>query len=291
MNALTTQAAPPMGANALVPRDMREAMQLADMMAKAGFLARELQTPGGALFVIEQSMRWNMSPFAVAMETSFIQGKPMFSGKIVAAAVTSSGAVTGPLDYEYAGEGDNRQITVIGHRRGESEPRTVTVKVKDAKTSNQMWVKQPDQQLAYHGARVWARRWAPAVMLGVLSPEEMDEGPQMPPARGPVIDAAAGMTTRAAPAWEAMAWPICKRDGTCEDMGDPDIWAEEIQRRVAAVQAMEKLSPERKAAAIRQIADANKEAWDHLAGRGYESAVAEIEALFTAALGDGGAND
>ena len=287
MNALTTQTAPPMGANALVPRDMREAMQLADMMAKAGFLARELQTPGGALFVIEQSMRWNMSPFAVAMETSFIQGKPMFSGKIVAAAVTSSGAVTGPLDFEYSGEGDNRQITVIGHRRGESEPRTVTVKVKDAKTSNQMWVKQPDQQLAYHGSRVWARRWAPAVMLGVLSPEEIEEAPQMPPARGPTIDAAAGMTTRAAPAWEAMAWPICKRDGTCEDMADPDTWAEEIQRRVAAVQAMADLSPERKAKAIRQIADANKDAWDHLAGRGYESAVAEIEALFTAALGEG----
>ena len=50
-----------MGA-ALVPNNMQDAMRLAEMMAKAGFLAKELQTPGGALFVIEQSMRWNMSP-------------------------------------------------------------------------------------------------------------------------------------------------------------------------------------------------------------------------------------
>lgn len=165
-----------MGA-ALVPTNMQDAMRLAEMMAKAGFLAKELQTPGGALFVIEQSMRWNMSPFAVAMETSFIQSKPMFSGKVVAAAVTSSGAINGRLHYDYTGDGDNRRVTVTGTLRGETEPRTVTVALKDARTNNRVWQSQPDQQLAYHGARVWARRHAPEVMLGVMSPEELDAQP------------------------------------------------------------------------------------------------------------------
>lgn len=181
MNALTTTTTPaPSGGFALVPRDMREALSLAEMMAKAGFLARELQNPGGALFVIEQSMRWNMSPFAVAMETSFIQGKPMFSGKIVAAAVTSSGAIAGRLRYEYKGAGDDRQIEVSGLIRGEAEPRTVAVRLRDAKTTNKVWITQPDQQLAYHGARVWARRHAPEVMLGVYAPEETDESDAAP---------------------------------------------------------------------------------------------------------------
>lgn len=171
MNALTTAAAPA----ALVPSNMREAMDLASVMAQAGFLAKELQTPGGAMFVIEQAMRWNMSPFAVAMETSFIQGKPMFSGKIVGAAVVSSGAVNGRLTYEYAGEGDNREVVVSGTVRGEAAPSSVTVRLRDARTNNRMWQTQPDQQLAYHGARVWARRHTPWVMLGVMSPEEFDE--------------------------------------------------------------------------------------------------------------------
>jgi hypothetical protein len=170
MNALTPTAAP----SVLVPSNMHEAMDMAKIMAQAGFLAKELQTPGGALFVIEQAMRWNMSPFAVAMETSFIQGKPMFSGKIVAAAVVSSGAVNGRLTYTYTGEGDNRTVTVSGQMRGETEPSTVDVRVREAKTNNRLWQSQPDQQLAYHGARVWARRHAPWVMLGVWSPEEMD---------------------------------------------------------------------------------------------------------------------
>jgi hypothetical protein len=98
MNAITTTTAgPPIGASAMIPRSMRDAMELATMMAKTGFLPQQIQTPGGALFVIEQAMRWNMSPFAVATEVSFISGKPMFSGKIVAAAVQTSGAMDGRL--------------------------------------------------------------------------------------------------------------------------------------------------------------------------------------------------
>jgi hypothetical protein len=174
MNALTTTTSP-IGAAAMVPRNMREAMEMATMMARTGFLAKEIQNPGGALFVMEQSMRWNMSPFAVAMETSFIQGKPMFSGKIVAAAVQSSGVLAGRLSYAYTGKGDDRTVTVSGTIRGEAEARDVTVRLGDAKTGNKVWQSQPDQQLAYHGARVWARRHTPEVMLGVYAPEEFDE--------------------------------------------------------------------------------------------------------------------
>lgn len=198
MNALSTTLAAP-GAAAMIPRSMRDAMELATMMAKTGFLPQQIQTPGGALFVVEQAMRWNMSPFAVATEVSFISGKPMFSGKIVAAAVQSSGLMAGRLSYDYAGSGDDRAVTVRGTLRGEDKPREITVRVRDAKTTNQMWVKQPDQQLSYFGARAWARRHLPEVMLGVYAPEEFDEEAPQParevqatvvePAR-PVADAA-----------------------------------------------------------------------------------------------------
>jgi hypothetical protein len=166
--------ATPSGAAAMIPRNMRDAMEMANMMAKTGFLPKEIQNVGGALFIMEQSMRWNMSPFAVAMETSFIQGKPMFSGKLVAAAVQGSGKLTGRLVYEYGGAGDDRFIVVRGTLRGENGAREVTVHLRDAKTTNKYWVTQPDQQLSYHGVRVWARRHTPEVMLGVYSPEEFD---------------------------------------------------------------------------------------------------------------------
>jgi hypothetical protein len=49
-----------------------------------------------------------------------------------------------------------------------------------------MWIKQPDQQLVYAGTRVWARRHAPEVMLGVYAPEEFD---QAAPFAGTTLDA------------------------------------------------------------------------------------------------------
>ena len=64
--------------------------------------------------VIEQAMRWNMSPFAVAQCTSVINKKLMFEGKLVAAAVQSSGILSGRLSYTFAGDGNTQQFTVTG---------------------------------------------------------------------------------------------------------------------------------------------------------------------------------
>jgi hypothetical protein len=176
MNAIVPTAPPQSSGFALVPRDMREAMDLAAMMAKGKLVPAALQqSPADCLLVIEQATRWGMSPFAVAQEVSVIQGKLMHSGKIVAAAVHGSGVLEGRLSYAYSGEGAGRSVTVRGRLRGETEPVEVTVKLSDAKTSNQWWTKSPDQMLSYHGARVWARRFVPEVMLGVYSPEEFDE--------------------------------------------------------------------------------------------------------------------
>lgn len=177
--------------SALVPQGLDQACRMADMMARARTLPSHLQNnPGDCLMVVEQAMRWGMSPFAVAQCTSVIQGKLMFEGKLVAAALHSSGALTTRMQYDYSGEGDTREIKVSATLAGETAPRSVVVKYKDAKTSNGMWTKQPDQQLAYHGVRVWARRFAPEVMLGVYAPEEIEAEPRPapPPHAGPTID-------------------------------------------------------------------------------------------------------
>jgi hypothetical protein len=163
------------GNTALTPTSMESAIQLAEMMARGKLVPAHLHnSPGDCLMVIEASMRWQMSPFAVAQCTSVIQGKLMFEGKLVAAALNASGLLSTRLDYDYSGEGAQRAVTVRGTIRGETKVREVTVFLADAKTTNQMWTKQPDQQLVYAATRVWARRHAPEVMLGVYAPEEFD---------------------------------------------------------------------------------------------------------------------
>ena len=172
----------------LVPQSMDQAVRLAEMMAQGRLVPNHLQkSPGDCLMVIEQAMRWGMSPFAVAQSTSVIQGKLMFEGKLVAAALHSSGALSSRLNYEYSGEGEKRAVRVSATLAGETEPRHVDVRLADARTSNKVWATQADQQLAYYGARVWARRYAPEVMLGVYAPEEMEPAPVAH--SGPTIEA------------------------------------------------------------------------------------------------------
>lgn len=177
MNAIVKASPPAAQSQGLIPRNMQDAMQLAAMMARGKMMPEHLRNDGDALMVIEQAMRWNMSPFAVAQNTFSIKGKLLFAGTIVAAAIENSGAIQGLMDYQFSGEGQNRKVTVSATRRGESAPRSVDVVLKDAVTSNEIWKKQPDQQLVYHGSRVWARRWTPGVMLGVYTPEEWRDAP------------------------------------------------------------------------------------------------------------------
>ena len=180
------------GGNALIPQTMDAAIRMAELMARAKMVPAHLQgSPGDCLLIVEQAGRWGMSPFAVAQCTSVIQGKLMFEGKLVAAALHTSGALATRLAYDYTGEGAARAVRVSATLAGEAEPRFVDVRLADAKTTNQLWTKQPDQQLAYHGARVWAQRYAPEVMLGVYAPEEMEPPTRPAPAphAGPTIDA------------------------------------------------------------------------------------------------------
>lgn len=153
-----------------------EAVKLAEIMSSAKLVPVHLQkSPADCLLVIEQAIRWGMSPFAVAQATSIVKGKLMFEGKLVAAAIQGSGVIHGALDYAYKGEGDAREVTVIGTLRGENAARTITAKLVDVRTDNAHWAKSPDQMLSYMGARIWARRHAPAVMLGVYAPDEFED--------------------------------------------------------------------------------------------------------------------
>jgi hypothetical protein len=174
---------------------MEQAMRLAELMSKARLVPEHLQgKPGDCLLIIEQAGRWSMSPYAVAQCSSLVHGRLCYEGKLVAAAVESLGAIDGHFDYTFTGSGDALEVTVSAVRSGEKVPKTITLKWKDAYTVDKEgrvqkhWSKQAEQQLCYAGTRIWARRWTPAVILGVYVREEFESG-GLPD--GKVIDAVA----------------------------------------------------------------------------------------------------
>jgi hypothetical protein len=161
---------------ALVPRNVPEAVQLAETLAKSSLMPEHLRNkPGDCLLIIMQAQRWGMDALSVAQCTSVVKGKLCYEGKLVAAALYSMGAVDGRLRYEFSGSGVKRGVKVSGRPRGMGEDQVVDGTVEGWATENGNWKKNPDDMLVYRGTRQWARRYAPEALLGVYTPDELEE--------------------------------------------------------------------------------------------------------------------
>jgi hypothetical protein len=146
--------------------------------------------PSDCMAIVMQSMRWGMDPFVVAQKTHVINGTLGYEAQLVNAVVTSSTAVQGRFHFEYGGDWeriggvapDKRDesglfIKVGAILRSETE---ITwgepVYLADVKTRNSpLWKTQPKQQIAYLGIKYWARLYCPEVILGVYTPDEVEQ--------------------------------------------------------------------------------------------------------------------
>lgn len=134
--------------------------------------------------VVVQAVKWRMDPFAVAECTSLVHGRLTYEGKLVAAVLRSMGAIVGRLDYDIKGKGQDAEITVSGLPKGSKKVVSITGTVKQWRTfgkdkqGNPMknsWDSQPETMLVYRGTRQWARIFAPEAIMGVYTPDELDE--------------------------------------------------------------------------------------------------------------------
>lgn len=126
--------------------------------------------------IVNQAVRWNMDPFSLMGETYVVGGKLAYQGKMVAAVVNARAALKTKLDYKFTGTKGTPEYTctVSATLEGEETPRESSLAYKDAKTSNSMWTKDPEQKLAYSAVVRWARRYCPEVVLGVLTDDDLE---------------------------------------------------------------------------------------------------------------------
>lgn len=154
-------------------------IKVAQLMAKAqASLPKHLHgNPGECLAIIMMSLEWKMNPWMVGQKTSVINGRLMYEGQLVAAIINNSGALKNRFKYDFRGEGNERICICTGTLKGEDEERSVEVGMPSSgeATNSPLWKgsqMQKDQQLTYKAARVWVRRHAPEVLLGVYTAED-----------------------------------------------------------------------------------------------------------------------
>lgn len=132
--------------------------------------------------VVNQGVRWGMDPFAVAQCVSVVHGKLCYEGKLIAAVLEAKLDIE--LEYEFSGQGDAMKVVVSAAINGKpvidskNKPKTVEGTVGEWKTTGagSPWSAKGGsvRMLRYRGAREWARVYAPSMMLGVYSDDEMD---------------------------------------------------------------------------------------------------------------------
>ncbi len=154
---------------------------VAGLLASGAFTPKHLispQNPNRTIAtctrIVIQALRWDFDPFAVADETYEVHGRLGYQGKLIIAVVNARANLKGRLTFTYAGQNDDLTVTVSGQFADEDKPRTITLSVKQGKTANDMWKKDPEQKLAYSGAIKWARRHCPELVMGVRTVEDLE---------------------------------------------------------------------------------------------------------------------
>lgn len=151
-----------------------------------------------------QAAQWGMNPFAVAQKTHVINGTLGYEAQLVNAVVSSSSKINGSFSYSWFGEwpkilgkfvtktgksgrpyqapgwtpADEKGlgIAISATLLGETKPRTLELLLTQAQVRNStLWASDPKQQLAYLAVKRWARLYAPDVILGVYTADELDQ--------------------------------------------------------------------------------------------------------------------
>jgi len=172
-------------------------------------------SPSDCGAIIMQAIQWRLNPYAVAQKTHIVNGALGYEAQLVNSVIQSSGVTQDRFHYEWFGPweriiGKSKVITVpqkgkYGDKdfkkeyqyrvpdykmededgcgihvkatlKGETEPRVLTLLLVQASVRNSpLWATDPKQQLAYLAVKRWTRLYAPDVILGVYTPDELEE--------------------------------------------------------------------------------------------------------------------
>ena len=180
-------------------------MAVAKVMATGrATIPQHLRNEGDCLAVIMQAMQWGLNPWAVAQKTHVTQGGALgYEAQLINAVIIAKAPIKHRPDFRFIGDwskilgnvkemksdkggkyyvsnwnpADEADLGVICscHLIGEDEPREITVMMSQAwpRFSTQ-WATDPQQQITYLAVRKWSRRYAPDVILGVNTTDELE---------------------------------------------------------------------------------------------------------------------
>ena len=130
---------------------------------------------------LEMATRTGSSPLAVMQNLYIVHGRPGWSAQFVIAALNACGKFS-PLRFEMTGEGDKRtcKAWAVEHGTGERlEGPPVSVEMAKAEgwygKNGSKWQTMPELMLRYRAATFFGRLYAPDILMGMRTSEELQD--------------------------------------------------------------------------------------------------------------------
>lgn len=158
------------------------AQRMATAISKSTLVPKEFQgNLPNCLIALELANRIGASPLSVFQNLYIVHGKPSWSSQFIIAAVNASGRYS-PIRFDISGEGDKKTCIAWAIEKGsnerlESPPVSIDMAKKEGWMSKagSKWQTMPDLMLRYRAATFFGRLYAPEILMGMATVEELVE--------------------------------------------------------------------------------------------------------------------
>lgn len=186
--------------NAVVPMpaNFEQMTKFASMMSAGGAMVGVpfRDNPGACLGALMQAMRWGMDPYACSQKMYIASrtgdGPIAYEAQLVHAVLLKNAPIRKRPRFAFEGDGDSRVCIVTFQLVDDDEPveyrsPPISKVRKPRDKGSPLWYDNPDQQLAYYTIRAAARLHFPDVIMGVYTPDEIEQVAQTQRIEGDVI--------------------------------------------------------------------------------------------------------
>lgn len=135
--------------------------------------------PSDCFIILQLAAQLKMNPWTLFNTVYVVHGKPGLEAKVLIAMANSSGVFKAPIQFTYTGEKMSRACTAsaIHAATGDRIEQTVTMEIAKAEgwydKPGSKWKTMPDMMLAYRSASWLIRLYAPEVMYGMKTTDEL----------------------------------------------------------------------------------------------------------------------
>lgn len=164
------------------PASLAHAKDVANTLAQSKLLIPVYlrDNPADILLALSMAQLLGMPPLITLQSIYVVSGRPSWSAAFIIALANRSGVFRGPIDWREEGQGESFAVTAFATLAGE-EGREVAYKVSMAMARAENWTKNakyqsmPSLMLRYRSATLLVRLYAPEVLMGLQTREELED--------------------------------------------------------------------------------------------------------------------